>query len=132
MAPSVAESEATVSIGTVTISSERVRLIINLTPVDAVAQLNDHVRALRAGRRRVAPGGELLGDDRCIALEFEAAIAGHSVTGHDDEGLPLRRRHGLVARDIGFESGLAAGKADGCHGERERCGKLDHTHGYSP
>src|SRR5690348_7785506 len=71
--------------------------IAHLAMVDAIAELHDHVRALRVARGAIAARLELLRDDAGVALELEAAVARHAAVGDDIECLALRRRHRLVA-----------------------------------
>src|SRR3954447_5790873 len=52
--------------------------ILHLTVVDAVAELNDHVGALRARRGLEATRLKLLRDHSGVALELEAAVGCHA------------------------------------------------------
>ena len=68
-----------------------------LTVVDAIAELHEHVGALRAGGGLEAARLQLLGDHRGVALKLETAVGGHAPGRDDEEGLALRRGHRLVA-----------------------------------
>src|SRR5206468_10687732 len=57
---------------------ERVLDIADLAAVNRVAELDDHARALRAGRGRIAARLQLLGDDAGVALEFQPAVGRHA------------------------------------------------------
>src|SRR5207302_4775749 len=56
------------------VAVERVLDVTHLATVHAVAELDDHVRALRACRGLEAARLELLGDNPGIPLELEPAI----------------------------------------------------------
>src|SRR5690349_4518255 len=71
----------------VTAPVERVLDDTGLARVHAVAELNDHSRALRVGRRRVTTRLQLLRDDPGIALEFQAAVGSHAFARDDEERL---------------------------------------------
>src|SRR5690349_11265148 len=88
-----APAEAAIAEGPVII--ERVGRVADLAAVDAVAELHDHVRALRVGRGREATGLQLLRDEPGVTLELEPAIVRHPAARHDIEGLALRGRHRL-------------------------------------
>src|SRR4029079_18355770 len=115
-----------------TVVIERVLDVADLAAVDAVAELNDHVRALSIGRGLEAARLELLGDDSGIALELEAAIVGHASCRHDIEGLALGSGHRLIARDGGVELLGAGGQAKRRGAKRQRSGELTDTHEYIP
>ena len=103
---------------------KRILYIADLTWTDPVAELHDHVRALRIRRRRVAARLKLLRYDRGIALELEPAVVRHSPVRNDDERLPLRRRHRLVARDRARDGFGAGRKAERREPHRGPGGKL--------
>ena len=93
--------------------------------VDAIAELNDHVGALRVRRGLEAAGLKLLGDDPGIALELEPAVLRHAAGGHDEEGLALRRGHRLIAGNGGVDLLGAGGQADSGGAERKRGNEID-------
>src|SRR6478735_703491 len=102
----------------VAVVAKRIFDVPDLAAIDAVAEVNDHRRALCAGRRRVAASLQLLGDDPRVALKLQAAVRGHPVTRHDDESLPLRCRHRLIARYLGAQGGGAGRQGNGRNAER--------------
>src|SRR4051794_39426045 len=104
--------EAAISIA-VTAAVKRIAGIADLAPVDAIAELHDHVRGPGVRCRLIAARLKLLRYDRRITLEFKSAIIRHSARRHDVKSLALRRRHRLVPRHDGVD-GLGAGRKSEC------------------
>src|SRR5581483_2709830 len=106
--------------------------IARLAMVDAVAELDDHVRTLGVVRRPVPARFQLLRNNPGVTLKLETAVPRHASVGHDIEGLALRRGHRLVTRHGRGDGFGAGGKRDGGGAERDRGCNLADTHGYSP
>src|SRR6185312_14290055 len=111
---------------------ERIARVANLATIDAVPELDGHVRALGSARGGITTRLQLLGDNSRVTLELEATVVRHPSAGDHVKGLTLRRRHGLIARHRRIDLFRASGKRNGADAERDTGCKFTDTHDDFP
>src|SRR6185437_2783930 len=92
---------------------ERIARVANLATIDAVPELDDHVRALGTARGGITTRLQLLGDNSRVTPNLEATVVRDASAGDHVKSLTLRRRHGLIARHCRIDLFGASCKLNG-------------------